>query len=200
VSAEDLAKLEVWPDGSAIEIEDRDIHISVHGLMTAILPVMLPQGAVAAIFASPAGRATSQAKRSSAQANGRKGGRPRKSAKSGAGEPDYRRNFSAPESRHRQKIPRKPNSDAVDDPRAEKLPTKGLRIGFFCGEKRCRSGHQWTDLRRLPHFASRSAHRVPARRSSPFSYFRSMPAKYPPGPLVKCPAPRVDTSASATAA
>ena len=25
-------------DGSAIEIEDRDIHLSVHGLMTAILP------------------------------------------------------------------------------------------------------------------------------------------------------------------
>jgi Protein of unknown function (DUF2442) len=42
VPAEDLAKLEVWPDGSAIEIEDRDIHISVHGLMTAILPAMLP--------------------------------------------------------------------------------------------------------------------------------------------------------------
>src|SRR5271170_4853749 len=37
VSVEDLAKLEVWPDGSAIEIEDRDIQISVHGLMTAIL-------------------------------------------------------------------------------------------------------------------------------------------------------------------
>ena len=80
VSVEDLAKLEVWPDGSAIEIEDRDIHISVHGLMTAILPAMLPPRAVAAIFASRGGRVTSEAKRSSAQANGRKGGRPRKSA------------------------------------------------------------------------------------------------------------------------
>ena len=30
-SAKDLKKLEVWPDGSAIEIEQRDIHISVHG-------------------------------------------------------------------------------------------------------------------------------------------------------------------------
>src|ERR1700739_306681 len=37
-----LANLEVWPDGSAIEIEDQDIHISVDGLMTAILPAMLP--------------------------------------------------------------------------------------------------------------------------------------------------------------
>jgi hypothetical protein len=45
VPVEDLVKLEVWPDGSAIEIEDRDIHISVHGLMTAI-------------FASRGGKAT----------------------------------------------------------------------------------------------------------------------------------------------
>jgi hypothetical protein len=52
----------------------------------------------------------------------------------------------------------------------------------------------------LAHFSSRNAHNVPARRSSPFSYFRSMPAKYPAGPLVKCPAGRVVTSASATAA
>jgi hypothetical protein len=78
VPVEDLVKLEVWPDGSAIELEDRDIHISVHGLMTAILPAMLPARAVAAIFASRGGQATSDAKRSSAQANGRKGGRPRK--------------------------------------------------------------------------------------------------------------------------
>jgi hypothetical protein len=84
VPIEDLAKLEIWPDGSAIELEDRDIHISVHGLMSAILPAMLPPRAVAAIFASRGGKATSDAKRSSAQANGRKGGRPRKAAKTAA--------------------------------------------------------------------------------------------------------------------
>jgi hypothetical protein len=84
VPVADLAKLEVWPDGSAIELEDRDIHISVNGLMTAILPAMLPLRAVAAIFASRGGRATSEAKRSSAQANGQKGGRPGKSAKTAA--------------------------------------------------------------------------------------------------------------------
>jgi hypothetical protein len=78
VPTEDLARLEIWPDGSAIALEDRDIHISVHGLMTAILPAMLPPRAVAAVFASRGGKATSEAKRSSAQANGRKGGRPRK--------------------------------------------------------------------------------------------------------------------------
>lgn len=84
VSAEDLAKLEVWPDGSAIELEDRGIHISVHGLVTAVLPAILPPRAVAAIFASRGGKATSDAKRSSAQANGRKGGRPRKTSRTEA--------------------------------------------------------------------------------------------------------------------
>jgi hypothetical protein len=81
VPAEDLEKLEIWPDGSAIEIDGRDIHISVDGLMTAILPAMLPTRTIAAIFASRGGRATSVAKRSSAQANGRRGGRPRKAGK-----------------------------------------------------------------------------------------------------------------------
>jgi len=84
VPADDLARLEVWPDGSAIELEDRDIHVSVHGLLTAILPAMLPPRAVAAIFASRGGRATSEAKRSSAQANGRKGGRPKKTTRTRA--------------------------------------------------------------------------------------------------------------------
>ena len=84
VSAADLARLEVWPDGSAIEIEDRGVHISVHGLVTAVLPAMLPPRAVAAIFASRGGKATSEAKRSSAQANGRKGGRPRKTSRTEA--------------------------------------------------------------------------------------------------------------------
>ena len=78
VPPEDLARLETWPDGSAITLEDRDIHISVHGLMSAMLPAMLPPHAVAALFASRGGKARSEAKRSSAQANGRKGGRPRR--------------------------------------------------------------------------------------------------------------------------
>lgn len=81
VPIQELAQLEIWPDGSAIELESRDIHISVDGLMTAILPAMLPTRTVAAIFASRGGRATSEAKRSSAQENGRRGGRPRKAGK-----------------------------------------------------------------------------------------------------------------------
>ena len=62
VPIEDLDQLEVWPDGSAIELEGWDILISVDGLMTAILPAMLPARTVAAIFASRGGRATSDAK------------------------------------------------------------------------------------------------------------------------------------------
>jgi hypothetical protein len=81
VPTRDLTKLEVWPDGSAIELEDRDIQISVHGLLAAVLPAMLPARAIAAIFARRGGKATSEAKRVSSQANGRKGGRPRKRAR-----------------------------------------------------------------------------------------------------------------------
>ena len=84
VTTEDLVRLEIWPDGSAIEIEDRDIHISVHGLLSAVLTAMLPPRAIAAIFASRGGKATSEAKRISAQENGRRGGRPRKKAKTKA--------------------------------------------------------------------------------------------------------------------
>ena len=81
VPVEDLVRLEVWPDGSAIKLEDRDIHISVDGLVTALLPAMLPARAIAAIFAGRGGKATSDAKRISAQKNGRRGGRPRKAGK-----------------------------------------------------------------------------------------------------------------------
>jgi hypothetical protein len=80
IPAGELAKLEVWPDGSAIELEERDIHISVDGLLTDVLPALLPESALATIFARRGGQATSEAKRASAQANGRKGGRPRKAS------------------------------------------------------------------------------------------------------------------------
>jgi hypothetical protein len=73
-----LARLEIWPDGSAIELEERDIHISVQGLLAAMLPGMVSIKTLGAIFASRGGKVTSDAKRGSAQANGRKGGRPRK--------------------------------------------------------------------------------------------------------------------------
>lgn len=80
IAVEDLSRLEIWPDGSAIEIEDLDIHISVHGLLVATLPAMLSPRTMAAIFASRGGKATSDMKRRAAKSNGLKGGRPRKVA------------------------------------------------------------------------------------------------------------------------
>jgi hypothetical protein len=81
VALDDLSKLTVWPDGSAIELEELDIQISVSGLLSAVLPAMLPSRAIATLFGSRGGKATSDAKRVSSRANGLKGGRPRKRAK-----------------------------------------------------------------------------------------------------------------------
>ncbi len=76
----DLAELDVWPDGSAIELDAHDIHISVHGLLTGLLPRLLPTGAVSHLFAERGGRSTSAAKQAAARENGRRGGRPRKAS------------------------------------------------------------------------------------------------------------------------
>lgn len=73
-----LVHLDVWPDGSAIELEARDVQISVHGLLTQALPTMLPARVLAGLFASRGGKATSNIKKITARENGRKGGRPRK--------------------------------------------------------------------------------------------------------------------------
>src|SRR5260370_27797551 len=54
-SAKDLKKLAVCPDGSAIEIEQRDIHITVHGLIVALLPAMVSSRVIATVFAPPGG-------------------------------------------------------------------------------------------------------------------------------------------------
>jgi hypothetical protein len=81
IALDELAKLTVWPDGSAIELEERDIQISVSGLLSAVLPAMLPPRAVASLFASRGGQATSAAKKVSSRENGLKGGRPRKRAR-----------------------------------------------------------------------------------------------------------------------
>jgi hypothetical protein len=55
VPASELSKLEVWPDGSAIELGDRDIHISMDGLVKALLPAMLPTKTIASLFCQPWG-------------------------------------------------------------------------------------------------------------------------------------------------
>lgn len=84
VPAEALAGLAVWPDGSAIELDDHDVHISIPGLMAAILPRLLPTQVLAAIFASRGGKKISAAKSAAAKMNGRKGGRPRGTGKPAA--------------------------------------------------------------------------------------------------------------------
>jgi len=47
-----LAHLEVWPNGSAIELDALDIQISVHGLLSQVLPAMLPTSFLAGLFGS----------------------------------------------------------------------------------------------------------------------------------------------------
>ena len=79
-TAAELTDLKVWPDGSMIEIAGRDVHIPVHGLITAALPVLLPRPVVAGMFAMQGGSARSKQKAATARANGKKGGRPRKCA------------------------------------------------------------------------------------------------------------------------
>lgn len=78
-----LAGLEAWPDGSAIEVEAFDVQVSVHGMLSAALPAMVPDGVIAGLFARRGGQATSELKGRSARENGRKGGRPRKGRPAG---------------------------------------------------------------------------------------------------------------------
>lgn len=80
VGSDSLAKMELWPDGSLIEIEDLDIHISVDGMVRAALPVLVPRGIVAGLFAASGGAVKSKAKAESSRRNGKKGGRPKKKA------------------------------------------------------------------------------------------------------------------------
>jgi hypothetical protein len=80
VGPEDLAKIELWPDGSLVEIEDLNIHIAVDGMIKAALPVLVPGRIVAGLFAAFDGAAKSQAKAKSPRQNGKKGGPHRRKA------------------------------------------------------------------------------------------------------------------------
>lgn len=74
VPQEDLAMLRVSPAGYGIRLDDRDINISVHGLVAALATT----ADMAASLGKLGGAARSEAKRASARANGAMGGRPRK--------------------------------------------------------------------------------------------------------------------------
>ena len=73
----DLARLELWPDGSLIEIEHKDIHIAVDGMIKSALQTLVPGRIVAGLFAAAGGAAKSLAKAESARRNGQRGGRPK---------------------------------------------------------------------------------------------------------------------------
>lgn len=70
----DMTKLRVSPAGYGIKLDERDIDISVHGLIAALAT----PGDAASSLGKLGGAARSEAKRVSARANGVKGGRPRK--------------------------------------------------------------------------------------------------------------------------
>jgi len=80
VDAAALARLELWPDGSIVEIDELDIHISVDGLVRAALRSLVPKPILAGMFAAAGGATKSGAKAASSRNNGKKGGRPRKVA------------------------------------------------------------------------------------------------------------------------
>jgi hypothetical protein len=80
VDAEHLAGMTLWPDGSLIEIEALDVHVSVDGMIKAALPVLVPRQIAARMFAAAGGAVKSVAKTQSSRQNGKKGGRPRKHA------------------------------------------------------------------------------------------------------------------------
>ena len=72
---EEIAAVELLPQGGGLRWENRDVDISLPGLIAGIFGTR-------AHVARLAGQATSPAKAAAARANGAKGGRPRKATRS----------------------------------------------------------------------------------------------------------------------
>lgn len=72
VMPNDLGKMELWPDGSLIDIEHLDIHISVHGMIEASLPLLTPGRVISQPFAAQRSAAWSEAKSVSSRDDGKK--------------------------------------------------------------------------------------------------------------------------------
>jgi hypothetical protein len=73
--AEDFVGLTVGFSGTALCHEEKDLHVSIAGLISASKPLM---NMAASVISSRNGRQSSAAKAEAARANGKKGGRPRK--------------------------------------------------------------------------------------------------------------------------
>jgi hypothetical protein len=75
LSHADLGRLSLGYAGSALCLEDRDLHISIAGLVAASAALM---GMAATVVAARNGSQRSALKSNASRENGRKGGRPRK--------------------------------------------------------------------------------------------------------------------------
>lgn len=73
--AGDYADLKVGLSGTALCHEEKDLHVSIAGMISASKPLM---NMAASVVSSRNGRQSSAAKAEAARANGKKGGRPRK--------------------------------------------------------------------------------------------------------------------------
>lgn len=72
LSDEELSHVRLTPSGTVVELEERDLHVSIPGLLAGTEAVGKLAATIAAIRA---GRVSSVAKAAAAQTNGRKGGR-----------------------------------------------------------------------------------------------------------------------------
>jgi len=75
LSLPELKRLSIGLGGCALCLEERDLHLSIAGLITASQPLL---DMASSVVAAHHGSRSSQAKASAARANGKKGGRPRK--------------------------------------------------------------------------------------------------------------------------
>ena len=75
IPSQDMGKLDISPAGTGLMLDDHDVHINVHGLVTGFISPHL----MASTLGRKGGSASSDAKARSSRENGRKGGRPGKS-------------------------------------------------------------------------------------------------------------------------
>lgn len=80
LSATELERLALGYGGSALCLDERDLHVSIAGLVSASKPLM---EMAATVIAARNGSRSSPAKAQAARENGQKGGRPRKLAATG---------------------------------------------------------------------------------------------------------------------